>query len=129
MCLNKLFDTNCTNDVIGVNDDLMFDSVYRKMLIELKRNDIILSKLFDLVVDEECDRVAFFLRDEVLFRKWRDPRVSSEVVEPTLQIVVPRCLISLDCIGATFGYPCSCSSWRFKDHKSSAAEFLFSWYL
>ena len=81
MCLNKLFDTNCTNDngmndVIDVNDDLLFDSVYRNMLIELQRTDITLSKLFNRVVDKESDRVAFFLRDGVLFRKWRDPRVS-----------------------------------------------------
>ena len=65
MCLNKLLDTNCTNgngvnDVIGVNDDLLFDSVDRNMLIELHCTDITLSKLFDRIVDEEFDRVAFF---------------------------------------------------------------------
>ena len=64
MCLNKLFDSNCTNDngvndVIDVNYDLLFDSVDRNMLIELQRTDITLSKLCDRIVDEESDRVAF----------------------------------------------------------------------
>ena len=97
MCLNKLFDTNCpndngVNDVISVNDDLLFDSVDRNMLIDLQRTDITLSKLFDRIVDEESDRVTFFLCDGVLFRKWRDPRISPEVDEHTVQIIVLRCL-------------------------------------
>ena len=67
----------------------------RKTLVSRQKLDPSLTKLYSRVVDAdriESEAVCYFLHNEVLMRKWRDPIVpASKVWEVKEQICVPKC--------------------------------------
>jgi len=85
--LQSLFDDTCQ----GLEFDV--SNIHRDQLRQLQRADVELKPLFELVQDQSTafsSVPAYFLREDILLRTWREHDVPAD--SPSIQVVVPRML-------------------------------------
>ena len=98
--LNELFDGDLSDmknkpEVkidFDPDNEMRIDNINLRKLIELQKADLTLAFLYNLTETEHVNGTCFFLRENLLCRKWRNPKISADVADDVIQIVVPKCM-------------------------------------